>query len=261
MHILLLLFVGLALSCGQNIPPPDNAIEDPVALRGGVDARLEAVDSARFKDVVFDYFGDGERLKVRQLILVSKPTYLRVQTRMPGSEEIVSLLVSDGTDFAMHRRDTNEYFSGPSTRQNIGKLLPVDLSAADVARVMLGGAPWDRLDSGIGAAKLSWDRSRGHYKYSVDLSEGGSMSIWVRHTDFAVIEAEERDASGAVAYQYTTDDWKNFGGVSLPEYRRFVWPSRDLDFSMDVNETQLNVELPEHLFTLDPPPGSIERRL
>jgi len=261
MQKFLSLLTLLMIGCGVNIPPPDNAIKDPSTLRNGVDTRMEQIESARFKDVVFDYFGDGERVKVRQLILVAQPTQLRVQTRMPGSEELMSVLVSDGTTFAMHRRDSNEYFAGPSTRENIAKLLPIDLSAADVARVMLGGAPWDRLDDQKTTPTLEWDRSRGHYRYQVPRKAGGSLSVWVRHNDFAVTEAEERDEKNKVIYHYTTSDWKNFEGSSLPGYRRFVWPSRDLDFSMDVKETQLNVELPDHLFTLDPPPGSIHRVL
>lgn len=261
MKIILLFFVLIAFGCGTKIPPPDNAITDPALLRGAIDARQSTIESARFKEVVFDYFGNGERVKVKQLILVAQPTYLRVQTKMPGSEELMSVLVSDGTNFAMHRRDTNAYVSGPATRENVAKLLPVDLSAADVARVMLGGAPWDLFDDQGVAPTLNWDQRKGLYAYSVERKNGGQLTMWVRHTDYAVIEVEERDAKNNAIYRYTTDDWKRHLDWSLPSFRHFIWPSRDLDFSMDVNETQLNVELPEHLFTLDPPAGSTVQTL
>lgn len=254
-----LLLVGAVLSfacCTKDIPPPDNALEEPAQLRAAIDARLEQVDTARFKEVVLDYFGEGDRVKVRQLILVERPDMLRVQTRLPGSDEILSLLVSDGETFAMHKRDTNEYLTGQPTPENINRLLPVDLSAPDVVRVMLGGAPWDRFARAPGQPGLRWDRQAGEYVYSVETATGGTLSMYVRHTDYAVTRVVERTDDGDLVYEYTTDDWRRRGPVALPAWRRFVWPARDLDFSLDVGETQVGIELPDTLFELPPPPGS-----
>lgn len=253
----LLLAALLCLTaCPKNIPPPDNELKSPDELRAAVDARFEAIETARFKEVVIDYFGGGERIKVRQLVLVAKPSFLRVQTRLPGTEEILSLLVSDGETFAMHRRDTNQYFTGAATPENIARLLPVDLSATDVTRIMLGGAPWDRFAAYGTPPELTWDRKRGKYAYSVPTTAGGRLTMWIRSTDFAVEDVREYDANDKVVYRYETDKWKSLQNNSLPDWRRFVWPKRDLDFSMHVGETQLNVELPESLFELPPPAGS-----
>jgi outer membrane lipoprotein-sorting protein len=248
--------MSVATACQKQIPPPDNAIEEPAELRAAIDARLSQVDDARFKDLVLDYFGERERVKVRQLILVKQPDMLRVQTRLPGTDEIMSLLVTDGERFAMHERETNEYYTGVPTPRNINRILPVDLSARDVVRVMLGGAPWDRFDRGVGEPDLSWNSQTGRYLYSRETSSGGRLDMEVRHTDYAVITVVERDPSGEATYEYTTEDWSRHGELSLPDYRRFVWPARDLDFSLDVGDTQLDVNLQDALFRLPPPPGS-----
>lgn len=256
---LAIMCLALLTGCPKSYPPPENPIEAPDVLRGAIDARVETFKSVRYKEVVLDYFGDGERVKVRQLLLVKQPHDLRIQTRMPGSDEILNILVSDGETFAMHKRDTNEYYSGPATKENVARLLPVDLSAADVARVMLGGAPWDRFAEGE-EPNLQWDSKKGHYRYSASVDDG-TLTMWVRHTDYAVVEVEEKNAAGDEIYRYTTDDWERHGPGALPDYRRFVWPERDLDFSMDVGETQVNIELPDILFELAPPPGSKILRL
>ena len=253
----LLFLASVALAgCPKSVPPPDNALQTPEELRHAVDARYAGIESARFKEVVVDYFGEGERVKVRQLILVASPSFLRVQTRLPGTDEILSLLVSDGETFAMHRRDTNQYFTGAATPENIARLLPVDLSATDVTRVMLAGAPWDRFDAESGEPQMKWDRKKGKYAYTVETNDGGTLTMWVRHTDYAVEEVRQFDGKGKQVYRYVTDKWKTIDNNTLPKWRRFVWPRRDLDFSMDVGETQLNVELPETLFELPPPAGS-----
>ncbi len=256
---LLTLLVALPLftaCCAKNIPPPKNALKDPAKLHQAIDARLSQVQDARFKEVVLDYFGKGKRVKVRQLILVKRPAELRVQTRVPGSDEIMSLLVTDGQTFAMHKRDTNEYFTGKPTPRNINRLLPVDLSATDVVRVMLGAAPWDRFARGQGAPKLRWDRHTGRYNYSRTMPGGGRLQMEVRPTDYAVVSVTEKNANGDATYEYTTDDWKRHGPIALPDYRRFVWPARDLDFSLDVGETQVDANLQDALFQFPPPPGS-----
>ncbi|MFP4596737.1 MAG: hypothetical protein ACOC9W_02115 [Persicimonas sp.] len=256
--LLTLLITSLVASvgCQKEIPPPDNALEEPEQLRAAVDERLSQISSARFRDVVLEYFGEGERVKVRQLILVNQPDMLRVQTRVPGTDEIMSLLVTDGESFAMHDREKNEYYTGEPTPQNINRLLPVDLSAEDVVRVMLGGAPWDRFERGSGEPELSWNRETGRYQYSRATPGGGELSMEVRHTDFAVIEVTEVDASGELAYHFTTEDWERAQNVALPAFRRFVWPARDLDFSLDVGETQLDANLEDDWFQLSPPAGS-----
>jgi outer membrane lipoprotein-sorting protein len=256
-HLVLLIAALLCASaCDKNIAPPENALKDPGELRAIMEARLEELSSARLKEVVLDYFGKDERIKVRQLILVQRPASLRVQTRLPGSDEIVSLLVSDGQTFAMHRRDTNEYFTGRPTRESINLLLPVDLSGEDVVRVMLGGAPWDRIDQERGELKLSWDRSRGQYKLETATRAGGALEVWVRHGDWLMVAMKERGADGALSYEYEASRTKRINEATLPSRHRFVWPAKHLDFSLDVGETQLDVELPEQLFTLSPPPGS-----
>ena len=146
--------------------------------------------------------------------------------------------------------------TGAATPENIGRLLPVNLSAHDVSRVMLGGAPWDRFDAFGEEPTMKWDRREGKYRYSVEGPDGGSLTMWVRPTDFAVEEVRQLNPDDDVVYRYETDRWKAHGNTVLPAWRRFVWPERDLDFSMDVGETQLNVELPEQLFQLPPPAGS-----
>lgn len=247
--------------CPKNIPPPEGMIEEPSKLRSAVDARLDSFESARFKEVVLDYFGKRERMKVRQLILVEAPDKVRVQTRLPGSNEIVSLLVTDGDTFAMHRRDTNEYLTGEPTPDNINRILPVDLSARDVVRVMFGGAPWDRFDAEPGDPQISWDRRTGRYVYSVATAEGGTLAMQVRPSDYAVASVTEFGPEGDEVYSYETDNWRRYGDRLLPTWRRFVWPARDLDFSVDVGKTEVDISLPNHLFRLEPPPGSTIMRL
>lgn len=240
----------------KDIPPPDNQIENPSLFKAAVDARTELLESARFKEIVLEYFSEGERYKVRQLIVVSQPSRLLVSTRLPGTDEVVIMLKSNGETFGLHERDSNTFYTGKPSRENIGQLVDFDLSAQDLTRIMLGGAPWDRFTQEGTPLQLTWNRSTGNYRAWVETRAGGELSMEVRHTDFAVLEMQEKDADGKTLYRYTTDDWKKHGEVALPAYRRFEWPAKNLDFSLDVGETQTDVNLPDSVFQFPPPAGS-----
>lgn len=259
-RLLMLLLASLTilgtLGCGgKDIPPPKNEIKDLTLLQNMIVGRVERFESARFKDTVLDYYGE-QRIKVRQVLMVKMPGKLRVQTKMPASNEMISLLVANEERFSMHKRDTNEYFTGRPTREAVNALLPLDLSPKDVVHVMLGGAPWDRFASSGKPLELKWNRETGRYAISTVTRQGGRLSMEVRSGDFAVVEMKETNTKGEAVYTYTTKDWKQYGELSLPSYRRFVWPSKNLDFSIDVGETQLNVNLPDSLFEFAPPAGS-----
>lgn len=249
------LSLAFAGCSGQDIPPPKNEIKDLTLLQNMVLSRVERFDSARFKDAVLDYYGE-QRIKVRQVLLVKMPGKLRVQTKMPASNEIISLLVANEQRFSMHKRDTNEYYTGRPTREAVNALLPLDLSPKDVVHVMLGGGPWDRFTSSGNPMKLAWNRETGRYRISTATAAGGALSMEVRPGDFAVVQMKEVNAKGKEVYTYTTKDWKRYGELSLPSYRRFVWPAKNLDFSIDVGETQLDVNPPDEWFEFAPPAGS-----
>jgi outer membrane lipoprotein-sorting protein len=245
------------ISCSiTQVPPPDDALETPESLREATEARIQQLSSARLKDVVLDYFGREERVKLRQLILVKRPSAVRVQTRLPGSEEIMSLLVSYGDTFALHNRKNNKYYTGKPTPTNISRLLPVNLSSRDVVRVMLGGAPWEKVERYSGQMELDWNADKGLYQLTKKTELGDRFLLFFRPDDYGLAELKHFDKNGELRYHYTTDEWKKLGDATVPTYRRFVWPERDLDFSLYTSEIEMNPTLPDSLFKLEPPRGS-----
>lgn len=243
------------------IPPPDNALESPDQIREAIQARTDELRSARFKRVTLDYFGRDERVKLRQLILVERPAKLRVQTRIPGTEEIMSLLTVDGNNFSLHERKSNKYYTGAPTPHNISRLLPVNLSAPDVVGVLLGSAPWEKIESFDRKTRLEWNGRRGEYQLTFWDRRGHRLKVFVRHDPFLVTKVAERDDEGELLYRYTTEDWRRFDGRLFPEFRRFVWPERDADFSLTTGQIEVNPKLPTTLFSFPAPPGSETIRL
>lgn len=251
---------ALALAgCPRDIPPPDNQITDAAELLGAVRGTSTSVSQARFKDVRLDYFGQQGRATVRQLIAMSHPDRIRIQTYIPGMEDVAGMLVCACGRFAFHDRNEDVYYYGPATASNVARVLPVGLDCADLAHVMLGGAPHNRLDALGSAPALSWDRREGLYRLEWDKTgaEDERVELLVRHGDWRVARMTTWDAAGQTRYDYAADRFARIDGLVLPEKRRFLAGEGE-DFSLTQEKVELDPdpEFPEAIFMLAPPTGS-----
>lgn len=254
------LALSLLYGCPKDYPPPTDQVTDPAELLAGVRTATEEVTDARFKDVRLDYFGEKGRLSVKQLVLVAHPDRVRIQTYIPGFEGVAGVLVCACGQFAFHDRQENVYYYGPSTAENVARVLPVGLSCEDLVHVMLGGAPHQRLELAGGEPRLKWDGETGRYSLTQQgvrgVDEGARIELQIRHGDWRIAEMVVGDGKGGVRYRYSADRFSTEDGRVLPGKRRFVVPATDEDFSLTTGETQIDPELPEVLWELAPPQGT-----
>lgn len=259
---LVLCAVAMALlcACPTDYPPPTDIVSDGGELLSGVQSATLDLPDARFKEVRLDYFGEKGRLSVKQLVLVAHPDRVRIQTYIPGFEGVAGVLACACGRFAYHDRRENVYYYGPSTAQNVARVLPVGLSCRDLVHVMMGGAPHERLAQAGGTVVSQWDRTTGRYAVSLTgvhgVDAGARFDLQIRHGDWRVAEMIVGDGEGGVRYRYTADHFEKTDGRVLPARRRFVVPASDEDFSLTVGQTQIDPELPEVVWQLAPPGGT-----
>ena len=246
-------------SCGGQIPAPTDALTDPVELLGAVERTSLSIQSARFIDVRLDYFGEQGRASVKQLILMEHPDRVRIQTYIPGFSGVAGVLVCACGQFAFHDRQTDIYHYGPATAENVARVLPVGLGCQDLAHVMLGGAPHQKLADFGQTPSMVWDSDKGQYKLVWLNSDGGMdarAELFVRHGDWRVASMTTWTDTGEKHYVYTSKDFEKVGDASIPHKRRFLVPLTNEDFSLSLDEVQLDPSLPETLFGLEPPRGT-----
>jgi len=255
--------VLLLCACPSTFPPPTDQMRDPEELRRAVDGAIAEVQSARFKNVRLDYFGEQGRLTVRQLILYSAPDRLRVQTYIPGFDGIAGVLVCACGRFAYHDRRSDVYSYGEATAANVGRVLPIGLTCRDVGALMLGAAPNDKLAEAGGEAALAWDETTGRYKLSIPVvrgaQRGSTVEVQIRHGDWRVAGLRTVASDGEDLFVYSADDFERVAGMLLPNKRRFLIASTDDDFSLTGLDVEINPELSDTLFGLAPPSGTTLR--
>ncbi|MBN1946787.1 MAG: DUF4292 domain-containing protein [Bradymonadales bacterium] len=253
-----LLLVSFLSGCGCHgpIPPPDDQLTEPRQLIDLMRARLEGLQSARFR-VVSEVYGDDLRgANFRQVVLVRQPDDLHIQVLSPF-DQTLSVLVCDGEQLALYDLEAQVYYHGSPTPRNIARLLPFYLSAPDIVRVLLGGPPLDLFHPDESRYALSWDGRKGSYLLRVPLwQEEGTVDLWVHHGDWLMEGAIRRDADGQQTFELRTGHFERSGDVLLPtRLRALLHGESEVDLSLTVESADVNVALRDELFTLAPPAG------
>lgn len=246
----------LAGCCHRRIDPPAELIEDPVELLNRVEARLAELQSARLRAVSEYYGGDLRGANFRQAVLVRQPEDIHVQILSPFGQSLQTM-VSNGERLSLYDLEAEVYYSGAPTPENLARLLPFYMTAADIVRVFLGAPPLDLLADDPADDTLEWDGEVGAYRLRAPLARGGGhLEIWIRHEDWIMVGAKQFGPDGELVFELRTGDLETFGDWRLPTRLRFLMQDpEEVDMSIELESAELNPALPDALFVLEPPRG------
>jgi len=251
--------IGLAvvalLAAGCHAPKP---VERPYAPPKAEDAlaalRTRATHLSTVRDlstrVEIQQGKDHGKMSVKMLI--ARGGRLRFEASAPVVGDIAAL-VSDGRRFAMNDLRNHQFVAGAARGCAIAQLIRISLEPEDVASLLLGGAPG--LDGT--ATGIAWDPTHGGREV-VTLEEpgGGRERLFLdgREGRWDLLGAERTDAAGAMVWRVEHQDWRDaVGGLRLPRRTHVTQPGTDVWIRW--KEQEPNVEPPDGVFELEPPPG------
>ena len=252
-----LLAFCLAACGGRQTPPPLDVLTDPVELLEAMLTRLDAIESTRMR-ATLEYYGDGGRARVEQAVLARSPDLLRIETLSPFGTSL-AVFMSDGETLTFYDLQDQTYMSGPPSPQNIARFVPFWMSASDLVRILFGGPPLDAAVPDTDGYTLEWDRREGAYRMALPIHTGGELVLEVQHGSWTVSGATQFDDEGDQVFELRTGDFRlvEVEGfeTTIPQRLRFIMETEDIDISLDVESIDMNVNLPDQLFQLAPPPG------
>jgi hypothetical protein len=118
-------------------------------------------------------------------------------------------LVCDGERFGVYQAAEGRYYRGPATPANVSRLLPMELSAAEIVGFALG-AP---LKIQAKAMRLTVDERAGAYRVELQ-AEGMTQNLWIHPRTFRVLRSTLQDQRGI--YEVRFDEFLEAGEVALP---------------------------------------------
>jgi hypothetical protein len=228
-------------------PPPDAE-----SLLARVREQLRRASGLRAETKVDHLSGEG-RIKGKVTMLVAADGRLRFEAESPLGSPL-AVLASDGTEFDLLDVEKNRFLTGPATPCNVARLLRIVMPGADVAAVLLGGAPLPPFER----ARVEWDDSHGgRERLILDLFGGGRQTLWLGAggRTWDVVAAERVDAAGRTLFSLEHEGFRDVGRVRLPRVTRFREPAEKADVIVRWREQEAGVELPAAAFRLPPPEG------
>lgn len=208
------------------------------------------------------------RLRGTVLMLAQRPDRVRFDAMTQFGP--AATLTSDGESFALMDLRENRFFVGPSCAENIALLLGVPMEAEDIGRVLFGEAPLiEAVDRQIvcegGSYRVTLrgaDGTTQELVYEIRPSDADSAPVEQR---LRLRETIVRDARQIVRLRIRWDDHRFVvdprsttspqEGLALPYRVQVELPADGVDTLVRFERIEINVEMPEGVFTQEARPG------
>lgn len=240
--------LGSLLACSGGVPRPENFSDDPAPLLASIEARERTVRSLTGL-LNLEVWRKGERVRLRQLVAVRSPDQVRLDALSPF-EQPLSTLVSDGQTLSIYDLQEHRFLRGPSSPENLARLLPVPLEPEALTALLRGNVPV------LAAPKrrtLTWDRENGWYQLDLERDDL-SQRIHFEPQKLRVTALRFARA-GETLLSARLGDYQGEGAEAIPRRLRLEAPAQAVRVEVEVKDYTLNPELPDEVFWLDPPRG------
>lgn len=260
LHVVALLTIALltlllAACTRSHVRPPDDAETSALAILTHAAERHDGVHSARIR-ATLEYYGDEGRVRVRQVVLASRPAFLRLETLSPFDTSL-NVLVSDGAQLQFLDLQGEQMYEGPATAENMARLIPIGMTPADLVRFLLGDAPVDTVVGSPDDWPVDWDSTLGAYRIQAPTADGGRIDLLVNHGTWRVVGLDGFDTAGERVLRVRAGNHRTAtaDGVSLEYPGRIEFQVDGVDASLDVESYQVNPTLSPALFGISAPAG------
>jgi len=259
-HDLVVLFLALTLAlalgaCGGATCPAQR-ITDPAQALAALRATSAPIRSLR-AEAKLDQRGQQGRIKGRIMMFVERPDRVRFDAMTQFGP--VLILTSDGQTFALTDFKDNRYTTGPACARNIGRVVGVALSSADVASVLLGDAPLIEPASSTTQLPLTC-ASNGLYVLERAGKDGGreQLELRVHEADRGQPPDKQRlylasatlwSPQGKRLVRVRYEDYRRVGSAELPHTVRIDDFEHDSDALLRLSDVRVDVAVPAGAFT------------
>lgn len=242
--------LGAALplaGCPDRFARPDDFSPDPAPLFAAIQTRAEAVRTLS-AELALEVWREDERVRLRQLVLVERPDKLRIDSLSPFDQPL-STLVSDGQTLAIYSMESQRFYRGRATPENLVRLVPIRLEPRELGALLRGEVPLIAHTS----ATVAWVGDSGRYR--LDLSGEGQRQR-VEFEPEARRVTETRVWRGdRLTYVARLGDYSGTDAEAVPRRMRFEAPSEGLRIDVQVTAHRVNRTLPDGAFELIVPRG------
>jgi len=205
-------------------------------------------------------YSDRGGLKGKVLLLLKRPGQLSLSGLSP-TDDVVSVLVSDGDRFTAYERGAASCFVGRACPANVGRFASIPLESDELVGVLLGRPPIipHRADP---PPAMAWDREVGAYRVEVvgdgldlGLARGRTQVLWVAHGDGRIVKTALYEG-GKAKVEVTYSDFARVGQTLMPHRLDIRMARESTDLRLDYRDLDLAPDLDANAFVFTCPSGT-----
>ena len=179
-------------------------------------------------------------------IAVRRPASLRIAALDPLGNP-AALLVADGGRFALLDLRSNVFYRGPSTPENLSRLIPQPLRDEELVALVLGAMP------PLPAARPVEAHRAGDG--SVLTLESGEVRQEISIGADLRIDHVRRFRRGQLWWEVALDDFDDASGQQMPRQLRLTAPAQRIQVELQLKERVWGKPTSPAAFQLNPPQG------
>ena len=216
-------------------PPPDALVLLEQVRKGHAEPQTLICEAKAFVDGP----QDGGRYALQ--IAVRRPASLRIAALDPLGNP-AALLVADGGQFALLDLRNNVFYRGPSTPENLSRLIPAPLRDEELVSLLLGAMP--ELP---GARPVAANRAGDGWVLLLEGPAGITQEVSI--SPGLRLDHIRRYVNGKPWWAATLDEFDDASGQEMP---------RLLHLSVPADKTEVELRLKDRLWGKPPPPRAFQ---
>jgi hypothetical protein len=237
---------GVGCGARRSLPPTR---ETPVVLPSAGDllARIESqrTQVRSLRTIADSEIRGSERpIRASEVLLVEPPRRLRIEVLSIFG--IAWILATDGEVLDVYSRQDDTIYRGTPTPELIAEFLPLPLALHELTELLLGRPPERDV---VQAGTVAWESETGLLRLTVQLSGGGTETLWFDGTTGLLVRCEERASNGALRFDLRIKAYRDVRGVLLASDLTIVGPG-GARVRLAYGRSELNPILSADLFRL-----------
>lgn len=233
------------IACKQGPPPAGPPVDAEALLQQIEKAHAEPQTLSASGKAAVDAPQNGGRYQIQ--MVVRRPASLRIAALDPLGNP-AALLVADGGRFALLDLRSNVFFRGPSTPENLSRLIPQPLRDDELVSLFLGDMPLLRSGRPVEAHRAG--------DGSVLTLAAGEVTEEVSVGADLRITQVRRLRRGNVWWEVLLDDFDDASGQQMPRHLRLSAPADKIQVEVQLKERVWGKPTSPAAFQLAPPKGA-----
>jgi outer membrane lipoprotein-sorting protein len=251
-------FCLLLSSCAKKLPPlPPPIMPSSIPAELSTEALYQLIKQRvnafqNFRGVAKTRLvSNKDRYRFTEVVVLEKPDLFRLET-LGFLNQPALFVTSNGKSLALYSKRDQKYYSGLASQANLFKLTGLNMTTADVVRVLSGNPPDLEKINSIQSTYLPDQKA-----YRIELISTKSQRkqlILVDATTKALSQVETflfRD--NTLLLKITWEDYRNANGYAIPGKIIIDKPLDKTRVELTYKSFEVNQNLDSDLFSLKPP--------